>query len=81
VQLLVCFVVGALLFLQMILPDLTFGRSSRDVGVGYEERSNGSSSIPKSLRGDMIARCGKWKPPFSRSTISFLERLVPMFIG
>jgi hypothetical protein len=46
--------------------------------VEYEERSSGSSSIPKSLRGDMIACCGNWKSAFSRSRISFFERLAPI---
>jgi hypothetical protein len=49
--------------------------------VGYKERSNGSSSIPKSILGDMIAHYGDWKPALYRSRISFFERLVPIIIG
>jgi hypothetical protein len=49
--------------------------------VGYKERSNGSSSIPKSLLGDIKAHFGNWNPKFSRSRISFFEKLVPIFIG
>jgi hypothetical protein len=50
--------VGMFLFLQMFLPDLIFGCSSGDAGIGYDERSDGSSSIPKSLFGEMTARWG-----------------------
>jgi hypothetical protein len=57
-QLLACFIVGVLLFLQMILPDLVFGKSFGDAKVGYEERLKGSSSIPKGLLRKMTACCG-----------------------
>jgi hypothetical protein len=80
-QLLACFVLGALLFLWMDLPDLVFGQSSVEAGVGNEVRLKGSSSIPKSLLGEMIARYGNWKPTLSKSRISFLEILVPIFTG
>jgi hypothetical protein len=70
-----------LLFVHMDLPDLVFGNSSTDAGVGNEARSKGSSSIPKSLLGEMTARCGNWKPALSKSRISFIERLVPIFTG
>jgi hypothetical protein len=79
--LLACFVLGALLFLRMDLPDLVFGQSSAEAGVGNEARLKGSSSISKSLLGEMTARCGNWKPALSKSRISFLERLVPIFTG
>jgi hypothetical protein len=49
--------------------------------VGNEARLKGSSSILKSLLGEMTARCGNWKPVLSKSSISFVERLVPIFIG
>jgi hypothetical protein len=78
---LACFVVGALLFLWMDLPDLVFGNSSGDVGVGNEVRSKESSSIPKNLIREMTMSCGNWKPALSKSRISFYERLVPIFIG
>jgi hypothetical protein len=65
----------------MDLLDLVFGNSSGDVGVGNEARSKGSSSIPKSLLGEMTARCGNWKPVLSKSRISFVKRLVPIFTG
>jgi hypothetical protein len=81
VQLLAYFVVGALLFLWIVLPDLVFGYSSGDAGVGNDERSKESSSIPKSLLGEMTARCGNWKPTLSKSRISFFERLVLIFTG
>jgi hypothetical protein len=42
----------------MDLPDLVFGHSFAEAGVGNEARLKGSSSIPKSLLGEMIARCG-----------------------
>jgi hypothetical protein len=58
VQLLACFVVGALLFLRMDLPDLVFRNPFGDVGVGNEARSKGSSSITKNLLREMIAHCG-----------------------
>jgi hypothetical protein len=74
-------VLGALLFLRMDLPDLVFGQSSAEAGVGNEARLKGSSSVPKSLLGEMTARCGNWKPTLSKSRISFLERLVPIFTG
>jgi hypothetical protein len=80
-QLLACFVEGTLLFLRMDLPDLVFGQSSAEAGVGNEARLKGSSSVPKSLLGEMTARCGNWKPALSKSRISFLERLVPIFTG
>jgi hypothetical protein len=65
----------------MDLPDLVFGISSADAGVGNEARSKGSLSIPKSLLGEMTTRCGNWKPTLSKSRISFFERLVPIFTG
>jgi hypothetical protein len=65
----------------MDLPDLVFGNSSRDAGVGNEARLKGGSSIPKSLLGEMTARCGNWKLALSKSSISFVERLVPIFTG
>jgi hypothetical protein len=65
----------------MDLPDLVFGQSSAEAGVGNEARLKGSSSVPKSLLGEMIARCGNWKLALSKSRISFLERLVPNFTG
>jgi hypothetical protein len=74
-----CFVVGALLFLWMDLPDLVFGYSSGNTGVGNDDWSKGSSSTPKSLLGEMTTRCGNWKPTLSKSRIFFLERLVPIF--
>jgi hypothetical protein len=80
-QLLACFVLGALLFLRIDLPDLVFGQSSAEAGVGNEARLKGSSSVPKSLLGEMTARCGNWKPALSKSRISYLERLVPIFTG
>ena len=80
-QLLACFVVGALLFLQMDLPDLVFGNSCGDSGMGNKARLTGSSSIPKSLFKEMIACCGNWKPVLSKSSISFIERMVPIFTG
>jgi hypothetical protein len=43
VQLLAWFVVGTFLFLQIFLPDLAFGWSSRNGGVGYEATSTGMS--------------------------------------
>jgi hypothetical protein len=78
-QLLACFVVGALLFLRMVLPDLVFGYSYGDAGVGNEDRSKGSSSILKSLLGEMTVLCGNWKLALSKSRIFFFERLVPIF--
>jgi hypothetical protein len=57
-QLLACFVVGTFLILRMFLHDLIFGCSFGDAGIGYDERSDGSSSIPKSLLGEMTARWG-----------------------
>jgi hypothetical protein len=72
---------GALLFLRMDLPDLVFGQSSVEAGVGNEARSKGSSSIPKSLLREMTARCDNWKPVLSKSRISLVERLVPIFTG
>jgi hypothetical protein len=80
-QLLACFVLGALLYLYLELLDLVFGNSFTDAGVGNEARSKGSSSIPKSLVGEMTARYGNWKPALSKSRISFLERLVLIFTG
>jgi hypothetical protein len=80
-QLLACFVLGALLFLRMDLPDLVFGQSSAEARVGNEVRLKGSSSVPKSLLGEMTARCGNWKPTLLKSRISFIERLVPIFTG
>jgi hypothetical protein len=65
----------------MDLPDLVFGQSSVEAGVGNEARLKGSSSVPKSLLGEMTVRCGYWKPALSKSRISFLERLVPIFTG
>jgi hypothetical protein len=73
--------VGALLFLRMDLPDLVFGHSFAEAGVGNEVRLKGSSSIPKSLLGEMTVRCGNWMPALSKPRISFVERLVPIFIG
>jgi hypothetical protein len=49
--------------------------------VGNEERLKRSSSIPKSLLGEMTARCGNWKPKLFKSRISFFERLIQIFIG
>jgi hypothetical protein len=72
---------GALLFLRMVLYDLVFGYSSGDARVGNDERSKGSSSIPKSLLGEMTTCCGNWKSALSKSRIIFLEKLVPIFIG
>jgi hypothetical protein len=69
------------LFLRMGLPDLVFGQSSAEAGVGNEARLKGSSSVPKILLGEMTARCGNWKPVLSKSRISFLERLVLIFTG
>jgi hypothetical protein len=46
-----------------------------------EERSKGSSSIPKNLLGKMTTRCGNWKPGLFKSRIFFFERLVPIFTG
>jgi hypothetical protein len=63
------------------LPDLVFGNSFADIGVGNEVRSKDSSSIPKSLFGEMTARCGNWKLALSKSRIFFFERLVPIFTG
>jgi hypothetical protein len=63
----------------MDLPDLVFGQSSTKVGVKNEPRLKGSSSIPKSLLGEMTARCGNWKPTLSKSRISLVERLVLIF--
>jgi hypothetical protein len=80
-QLLACFVVGVLLYLWMDLPDLVFGHSFAEAGVGNKARLKGSSSIPKSLLGEMTARCGNWKPALSKSRISFVDRLVPIFTG
>jgi hypothetical protein len=80
-QLLACFVLEALLFLRMDLPDLVFGQSFAEAGVGNEARLKGSSFVPKSLLGEMTARYGNWKPALSKSRISFLERLVPIFTG
>ena len=51
-QLLACFVVGTFLFLWIFLPDLAFGWSSRNGGVGYEATSIGLSPR-KSLLGEM----------------------------
>jgi hypothetical protein len=65
----------------MDLPDLVFGQSFAEAGVGNEARLKGSSSIPKSLLAEMTARCGNWKPALSKSRIFFLERLVPIFTG
>ena len=65
----------------MDLPDLVFGKSSALARVKNEARLKGSSSIPKSLLGEMTARCGNWKPILSKSKISFFERLVPIFTG
>jgi hypothetical protein len=45
-----------LLFLRMFLLDLIFGCLSGDARMGYEERLDGSSSIPKSLLGEMTVR-------------------------
>jgi hypothetical protein len=78
-QLLACFVLGALLFLRMDLSDLVFGKSSAKVGTGNEARLKASSFVPKNLLGEMTAYCGNWKPILSKSRISFLERLVPIF--
>jgi hypothetical protein len=47
--------------------------------VENDERSKENSSIPKSLLGEMITRCGNWKPALSKSRISFVERLVRIF--
>jgi hypothetical protein len=55
-QLLAYFVVGTFLILRVFLPDLIFGYLSGNAGIGYDERSDGSSSIPKSLLGEMTAR-------------------------
>jgi hypothetical protein len=63
----------------MDLPDLVFGHSFAEAGVGNEARLKGSSSIPKSLFGEMTASCGNWKPALSKSRISFVDRLVPIF--
>jgi hypothetical protein len=63
----------------MDLHDLVFINSLGDIGVGNEDRSKGSSSVRKSLLGEMIGRYGNWKPTLSKSRISFLERLVPIF--
>jgi hypothetical protein len=63
----------------MDLPDLVFRNSSKDVGVGNKARLKGSSSIPKSLIGEMTERCGNWKPMLSKSRIFFVERLVRIF--
>jgi hypothetical protein len=57
-QLLACFIVGALLFLWMDLPDLVFGNSSGEAGVANEARLKESSSIPKSLLEEMTAGYG-----------------------
>jgi hypothetical protein len=65
----------------MDLHDLVFGQSSVEAGVGNEARLKGSSSVPKSLLGEITACCGNWKPALSKSRISFLERLVPIFTG
>src|SRR5665811_1472661 len=65
----------------MDLPDLVLGKSFALAGVGNEARLKGSSSVPKSRLGEMTARCGNWKPALSKSRISFLERLVPIFTG
>jgi hypothetical protein len=65
----------------MDLHDLVFGQSSAKAGVENEARLMGSSSIPKSLLGEMTARCGNWKPVLSKSRISLVERLVPIFTG
>jgi hypothetical protein len=65
----------------MDLPDLVFGHSSGDAGIGNEARLKGSSSIPKSLLGEITARYGNWKPALSKSRISFVERLVSIFTG
>ena len=70
---------GASLFLQMDLSDMVFGQSSVLAGVGNEIRLKESSSILKSLLGEMTACCGNWKPTLSKSRISFFERLVPIF--
>jgi hypothetical protein len=66
VHLLACFVLGALLFLRMDLPDLVFGQSSAEAGVGNEARLKGRSLVPKSLLGEMTAHCGNWKPALSK---------------
>jgi hypothetical protein len=65
----------------MVLPDLVFENSSGDAGVGNDERSKGSFSIPKCLLGEMTTCYGNWKPTLSTSRISFVERLVPIFTG
>jgi hypothetical protein len=80
-QLLACFIVEALLFLRMDFPNLVFGHSFTEAGIENEARLKGSSSILKSLLGEMTARCGNWKPVLSKSRISFVERLVPIFTG
>ena len=80
-QLLACFIVGVLLFLQMDLSDLVFRNSFGDTGMRNEARLKESSSIPKSLLGKMTTRCGNWNPSFSKSRISFVERFVPIFTG
>jgi hypothetical protein len=46
-QLLACFVEGALLFLRMDLPDLVFGNSLGDAGVGSEDRSKNKLLCPE----------------------------------
>jgi hypothetical protein len=65
----------------MDLPDLVFGQSSAEAGVGNEARLKGSSSVPKSLLEEMTAHCGNWKPALSKSRISFSKMLVPIFTG
>ena len=80
-QLLACFVLGALLFLWMDLPDMVFGQSSVEVGVGNEARSKESSSVLKNLLRETTIHCGNWKLALSKSKIFFLERLVPIFTG
>ena len=78
---LACFVVGALLYLQMDLSDLVFGHSYVKARVENEARLKGSSSIPKSLLREMTTRWDNWKPLLSKSRIFFAERLVPIFTG
>ena len=64
--------VGAFLFLRIFLRDLIFGCLSGDVGIGYDERSDGSSSIPKSLLGEMTTRWGKLK-----ANMLYIKDLLP----
>ena len=65
----------------MDLPNLVFIQSSVEARVGNEVRSKGSLSIPKSFLEVKTACYGNWKPALSKSRISFLERLVLIFIG